>query len=463
MATAAQATKLTTEIVGVSTDPTAQAVRLSAEVLAISENATAQSTKLFAEVSITPETATVQSTKLFTEVLATVLLTGPAQAITLTTESLGNTTPAVQAESLLTETLANTTPTIQAEALWVEVLTSIQDAPIIPVRFHEKVALLYGAKQDNPGILQTLTGSHAIAGLNLAFEDVINTAMHEFGENCLGRSAAVSIENLTRTITFETLFPTVDTASPLSESSLALTDWFKTCGAAVTLDEEEGMLQFSNETVDDSRLTVEVQQIPENAKDNGQNSYKILDSFGIVGLDLTAGKLGKLNFSFSGNPQLPSYRERLTPNFGQQKLNILGPIKRPNVLTAILTDLDTESQSKFCFYRLQTDSLFGFDLVQSQLSTEEVFDRIPKPTPLILVVLLGAENSVLAVTPEYCIGRRYSMKLQFGLQDYPITLEFTELQMSDYKRVTVDGLVGLAIGFLNTGFTRLTFTGSAGE
>lgn len=456
--TAAQATNLSVEAVGSAT-PAVQATKLGVESLTSPSAYTVQGVKLFTEVLITPENATVQSTKLFTEVLATVLLTGPAQAITLTTESLGNTTPAVQAESLLTETLASTTPAIQAEALWVEVLASVRDAPIIPVRFHEKVALLYGAKQDNLGILQTLTGSHAIAGLNLSFEDVINTTTHEFGENCLGRSAAVSLENLTRTITFETLFPTVDTASPLSELSLALTDWFKACGAAVTLDEEEGMLQFSNETVDDSRLTVEVQQIPENAKDNGQNSYKILDSFGIVGLDLTAGKLGKLNFSFSGNPQLPSYRERLTPNFGQQKLNVLGPIKQPNVLTAVLTDLDSNTQSNFCFYKLQTNSLFGFGLTQSQLSDAELFDRVPKPTPLALTVMLANENSVLAVTPEYCISRRYSMQLQFGLSDFPITLEFTELQMSDYKRITADGVVGLVIGFLNTGFTKLSFTG----
>ena len=365
-----------------------------------------------------------------------------------------------RAVTLGAEVMSAGIPEARTVRLAVEVMALWADTPKWngPATFHEKVALLYGAAQDSVGIVKTLTGTNAIAGLNLAFEDVISTATHEYGENCIGRSAAVSIENVIRTVTFETLFPTVNTTEPLTESSLPLASWFETCGA--TASYTPGQLLLSNETVNDNRLTVEVQQIPENDPAK-QNSYKLQDALGTVGLNLTAGKLGKFNFTVSGNPHLPIYTNRHTPDFGQQKMNVLGPIKQGNILSATITALDTGIINNFCFYKLQADSLFGFDLVQTQLSNGELFDRVPAPTAVALTVILSNENSELMVTPEYCIGKAYSMELQFGLTDYPITLQFTDLQMADYKRIESDGLVGLVIGFLNTGFTNLTFTGPA--
>lgn len=326
-------------------------------------------------------------------------------------------------------------------------------------KFRDKSALVYGKIQSLLDTAENLSGVNAVAALNLTFEDNISSETQEFSEKFSGRSAIVSITNVVRKITFETLFPVLDAAiNPISEESLPLIPWFKACGVSAEIIDNN--LILSNEIFSAERLTVEIQQLPDNDPVN-QNSYKVFNAVGMVGLGLTVSKLGKLFFTFLGNPELPVYRERYTPDFGTQKLNLLGAIKTNTVVSSTLTDLETETVTSFCFFKIQTDNLFGFEPEQSQLSCGEHFQAIPKPTPLAITVPLGTDNSVLKNTPEYCLGRRYSLKAIFGSVQSPIILEISELQLADYKKITADDLVGVVMGFLNTGTTKLMFTGPA--
>lgn len=326
-------------------------------------------------------------------------------------------------------------------------------------KFRDKSALIYGKIQTLVDVAENLSGVNAVAALNLVFEDSISSETQEFSNKFSGRSAVVSINNVVRKVTFETLFPVLDaTVIPVSEESLPLISWFKACGVSAEIVDND--LTLTNETFSAERLTVEIQQLPDNDPAN-QNSYKVLNAVGMVGLDLTVSKLGKLFFTFLGNPELPVYRERYITDFGSQKLNLLGTIRPNTVVSSTLTDLETETVTSFCFFKIQTDNLFGFEPEQNQLSCGEHFQSVPKPTPLAITIPLGTNNSVLKNTPEYCLGRRYSLKAIFGSAQSPIILEMSELQLADYKKIAADDLVGVVMGFLNTGFTKLTFTGPA--
>lgn len=329
------------------------------------------------------------------------------------------------------------------------------------LNFQEKAVLLYGRLQNYVGIPAQLFETDVIAGIDVTFTDVISNTVFEYTGTFNTRSGSVAINNVLRKVEFTCLFPSVDFTEILTETSINLTDWFRICGATVNL--QNGTLQFSNELPDcASKLTAEIQRIPENDPEN-QNTYPLYDVVGTVGLDLTVGQLAKFTFNCLGKAGLPYYTNRLGKNFQKQKLNVLKVINKTTILSALLTNLTTNIVYSFCFFRIQIENLFGFVLTELQLSGEESIEKFSKISAVALTVPINEENSVAVQTPEYSLGERYNLTLQLGVVNFPITLELTELQLADYKKAPIGELAGLSIGFINSGFTRLTFTGPTGE
>lgn len=327
------------------------------------------------------------------------------------------------------------------------------------INFREKAVLLYGRLQNYIGIPAQLFETDIIAGIDVNFTDTISNTVFEYVGAFNTRSSNVAINNTLRKVEFSCLFPSVDSTEILTETSIGLTDWFRVCGASVSL--QNNTLQFSNELPDcSSRLTAEVQRIPENDPEN-QNTYPLYDVIGTVSLDLTVGQLAKFTFSCLGKAGLPYYTNRLGKNFQKQKVNVLKTINRTTILSALLTNLTTNRTYSFCFFRIQIENLFGFVLTELQLSDAESVEKFSKISAVAVTVPVNEENSATAQTPEYSLGERYNLVLQLGTVNFPVILELTELQLADYKKAPIGELAGLSLGFINSGFTRLTFTGPA--
>ena len=320
-----------------------------------------------------------------------------------------------------------------------------------PEKFHEKSLLIFGTSQPDPNTTPTISSTDVLPALNLSLEDSIISSSVPYGETVVGRSMDIAISNVIRSVTFETLLP-IFTGSPLP-----LAPWLQACGGAFS--QQDNGIVFSNTDVSTERLYLEFQRFPENDPVN-KNTYGLENAVGIVGLDLTAGKLGKLNFTFSGNPNLPAYNARIPVDFGNQKVQLLGPLKKSNLLVAQLTDLETNTTRNFCFYKLQTDNFFGYDIENLQVSSFELSERVVSNPVLALTVLLDTANEVASITPEFCLGRRYKLNLSLGTLNNPVIFEWSELCLEDYKNLSVGEYVGVSIGFRNVGINSLTFSGT---
>lgn len=323
-----------------------------------------------------------------------------------------------------------------------------------PETFTEKNVLLFGKTQTVEDGLETVLAADALAGINLKFEDQIFSNVIPYGETATGRTSAVSITNIIRKISFYTLVPILPVGETVTEDSLPLTAWLKACGAKSSV--VDNTLTFSNEEPIDARLFLEIHRIPD--KDvNKRKSYGVQNSVGIVGLVLEAGRRSQLTFEFSGNPVLPNYGPKIWPNFGQQKSRILEPLNRNNIIFAELTDLQTNVLYNICFYKLETDNLFGFKLENPQLSCSEAPQLVPEAGLVALTVLLSSENSIATVTPEFCLERKYSLRLKLGTT-YPVEIQFSELCLLDYKQQKIGEVAGMSMGFLSTGTLSLSFS-----
>ena len=369
-------------------------------------------------------------------------------------------------ESLSVDVLNSAVSTSQTEILGLEVFNSAASEAQIPYisvevlfsskrknsllqKFNNKSLLLFGKVQENPNTAPNIAGTDVIPALNLTLEDKIDSSVIPYGENAVGRSADIAINNVTRTVEFETLF------SIFSGENFPLGVWLEACGGV--LIESPNKISFSNENVSTKRLYLEFHRFPEDDPEN-KNTYGVENAVGTVGFNLTAGKLCKLNFSFSGNPKFPTYSERVLADFQNQKFQVLGALRKANLLSARITDLETGNSQDLCFYKLQTDNLFGYAIENLETSLTNFSERVVSNSTVALTVLLNTLNSVEDFTPEFCLGRRYSLKLSLGSFANSVDLEFSELCLLDYKQQKIGEVAGMSLGFLNTGITTLSFS-----
>lgn len=341
-------------------------------------------------------------------------------------------------------------------------------------KFHEKAIICYGLKQSAEGTPVTPLATNPIAALNMDFSTTNQNESFQYTGDELSRDEFTTLADQYAEMNFETMMPYIGTMPgagvTLPAASVPFKEWFESCGGFVTLGAGTGdaaSCTISNSAASNALMTIDVRR--SSADIATQKSYKISDARGTIDLNIETGKRAMLKFAWKGNLIVPVQAAAYVADFGTQKSNVAPVVRLNTLIQCEIVDWNNGSPSftggttkNFCFSKLSAANLFGFDYTRFLTGCQEGFSKGATPTDVTITMLEDAADAVgFQPEPDLGLFKAVRMKYAVGGVATPgknVQIDFTKLQLTDYKNSAVGSYAGKDATFRNVGYVTITFS-----
>lgn len=321
---------------------------------------------------------------------------------------------------------------------------------------------------------------NCLAVLDLTYETARSTEAFQYTGDELDREERTTETDKYCKFDFSIFMPVLGVlsgADPVA-SEIPHKEWFEAARFAVIPSADgSGTVEYTNSQVVIKYMTVEYRQ--NSYEDPSKEKvYTACDVRGLIDLDETISKRGKLKFTYMGNFVGIADKTQITPDatlFPRQKHEI-GPIFSRSAistlqLAAYTGPFDetppsyTAGTKNICIDKLQAPNLAGFEFDRILTSCIESWSVGAVPTDLTVTII---ENEAEATfNPDNHIEDMFALYVDYsaaGDNVSKIQLKFTKLELVDCPKTRIGKYFGQDLKFRNIGKTSIVlYSSAAGE
>ena len=208
------------------------------------------------------------------------------------------------------------------------------------IKFHTKNKVIYSKIESVPGVYESgITTSDCTAATEVSGSVTTETSSYEYLGDSNSRDEFTYETDSFADISITTPQQVLGVLNPaLTVANAPLSKFFRACGANVAVDGGTGVVTISNSVAENSKLSFNF--VKSSADDTVyQKQYKFYGMQGTVDIEASTKQLPQLKFAFKGNAFEPVKISAITPNYGNQTVNVASVVRVNTIVETLITPL----------------------------------------------------------------------------------------------------------------------------
>lgn len=206
------------------------------------------------------------------------------------------------------------------------------------VKFHEKNIALFGKIEASSGTYETgIVAADALAATTMTGSVTYETGNYTYTGDSLSRDEFNYQKDSYADVSVETPQQVLGVLNPsLTVANAPLSKYFRACGGAVTVNGSTGVVTISNDSVENSSISINYTKTSSADAVNGK-LYKFFGCRGTVDVTANVGEIPILKFAFKGNANNPVQAAIMSPDFQSQTVSASSVVRQSSIVAAQLT------------------------------------------------------------------------------------------------------------------------------
>jgi hypothetical protein len=305
--------------------------------------------------------------------------------------------------------------------------------------------------------------ANAVAVLNLNYSTELESEAFQYTGDELDRDETTVIKDKYAKFDFETFVPSLGTIAGDDPTvyEVPMVDFFGAAGMALVLStDSSGTATFTNSEASNEYLTVEIRRSSPDIP-NDQKTFITSDCRGSIDFSGVVGTKGKLKWNFMGNLVSVVDKDKITPDFGDQKTEIAGSFKSTTIVTSQLDLYSGEIEPTYtattknvCFQKLEAPNFTGFDYSRYQTGCIDGWSKGAVPSDVTLTIL--EDKASATYNPDDHIEKLHGLYIDYGTTTgKKVGLRFHKMQLAGITNSEVAEYAGQDLKFRNVGYSDL--------